>query len=215
MPGEKMQNGSEYMKDPGNRKCDEDECVTCGHPVTIYGYRDPEDAYNGSDVEGEDQIDDMSYRGYDSSYGGTYEGIHEDDDDYYHINQRHHKVRFDEKPHVINYEQTETDNYNDQNGNGDDGQIVSCGNTKTAEDVLEHMDGNSGASTGGIIGFVVCHIILLVLALIYARWRGHLNCANKEGTNASMILCIILFPQFYIMFALVEFLTQYQKCWIN
>ena len=224
MPGEKMQNGSEYMKDSRNRKCDEDECVTCGHPVTLYGYRDPEDDYNGAvDTIGDEdngmhdikqgQIEDDSYKGAESIDSGTYEGIHEDDDNYYHLNQRRHKVRFDEKPHVIVYKNPEPDDYNDQNDNSNDSRVVGCDGGKTAEDVLEHMDGNSSA-WGGWIGILITHLCVLFLAIFIAIFRGEFKCTpdGTGGLNWSLILCIILFPQFYITYALVEWSTRPGAC---
>jgi len=227
MPGEKMQNGSEYMKDSRNRKCDEEECVTCGHPVTLYGYRDPEDDYNGAvdmmddedngmhDNAMQGQTEDDSYKEAESNDSGTYEGIHEDDDNYYHLNQHRHKVRFDEKPHVIVYKDPEPEDYNGQNDNSNDGQVISCDGGKTAEDVLEHMDGNSSA--WGWISFLTGYLCFLMIALCVAccfKKKSHLECTNGKN-NISMYLCIFLFPQFYIMFALVEFLTQPGECWLS
>jgi hypothetical protein len=216
MPEERIQNGSEYIKDSRNTKCNDNECVTCGHPVTLYGYRDPEDDYNGLVEDTMDDKDNGSYdtetthrqiaddfnKGYDNNEDGAYEGIHEDDNNYYLLDQpsqpQQNKVRFDENPHVIVYNSPEPDN------------------NKSSDNVLEHMDlveHMDNQSVGALIGLLCGHLCILLIAICIAKARGELECVpGSDNYNVSLIMCILLFPQLYFIYALVEWLTRPGAC---
>jgi hypothetical protein len=72
------------------------------------------------------------------------------------------------------------------------------------ENQIEHMSGDQG---GGFVACISCQLVLFIFVLFIAYKRGEIE--NKDKTwNKSLLLCIFFFPQLYISYALVEWLTH-------
>jgi hypothetical protein len=67
----------------------------------------------------------------------------------------------------------------------------------------------SGFGISGSSSLISC-LCLFILMLLLAYLRGDL--VNKDGSiNLIMVLCVMLFPQFYIGFAIVDFATGHTR----
>jgi len=157
------------------------ECGKCGFPISVYGYRELE--YDYMDADG----NEIMYETDDATVPCDYTGT---DVDAEFNEETPRKVRFDDRPKIIGYNYSDSMNYDDQ----------------TSDDVLEHM--NDGT---GVYAYVIGHLCIMLIAFLVAYWRGELYTELGGQTNwhLSMIACIILFPNLYLIYALVEFITRW------
>lgn len=166
------------------------ECDKCGFPVSVYGYRELD--YDYMDADGNEVMYETDNLTMPCDYNGT------NADQYVSDEETPRKVRFDNRPQIIRYRYSDSMNNDDQ----------------PADDVLEHMDSNMediDDATNTAIIYTISHIVTMLLAYYIAYRREELTTIDRNGKTVcrwSMGLCIFFFPNFYLTYALVEWLTR-------
>jgi hypothetical protein len=136
------------------------------------------------------------------------------DDDKLSNKSKH--VVFNENLNQYQYSSNNIGNALSENSMYDDEIILSkvseiSKNEDNASDIVqnqrfEHM--SSGEVGGGLSLWLCCQLCLFIIVFIIASRRGELYHNKTKSLNFSLLVCMFLFPQIYIGYVLVDWLTK-------